>query len=144
MTTSPLDGFPVVIEVPVAWGEMDAYAHVNNTVYFRWFESARIAYFDRVAFRGGGDGGVGPILHSTHCRFRRPLDYPDRVRVGARVTEMGLDRFTMEYRAVSATHELIAADGSGIVVAFDYGAGQKATLPADVRAAIETLEGRRV
>ncbi len=144
MTTSPLDGFPVVIEVPVAWGDMDAYAHVNNTVYFRWFESARIAYFDRVAFRGGSDGGVGPILHSTHCRFRRPLDYPDRVRVGARVTEMGLDRFTMEYRAVSATHELIAADGSGIVVAFDYGAGQKATLPADVRAAIETLEGRRV
>ena len=42
---SPVADYPVVIETPVAWGEMDAYGHVNNIVYFRYFESARIAYF---------------------------------------------------------------------------------------------------
>lgn len=43
-----LEGFPVVIELPVVWGEMDAFAHVNNVVYFRYFESARIAYLERI------------------------------------------------------------------------------------------------
>ncbi|MCB0148997.1 MAG: acyl-CoA thioesterase, partial [Caldilineaceae bacterium] len=42
-----LAGYPVVIEIPVAWGEMDAFQHVNNIVYFRYFESGRIAYFER-------------------------------------------------------------------------------------------------
>ena len=43
-------GFPIVIELPVQWGEMDAYGHVNNTVLFRYFESARMAYFERCGF----------------------------------------------------------------------------------------------
>ena len=120
---------------------MDAFAHVNNTVYFRWFESARIAYFDRVDFRGGGShDGVGPILASTQCRFRRPLVYPDAVRVGTRVTDIGVDRFTMEYRVVSEATGQLAADGSGVVVAFDYRAGRKAGLPPAVRAAMRALD----
>lgn len=87
--------FPIVIGVPFAWGDMDAYGHVNNTVYFRLFESARIEYLRAIEFTAGGsDGGVGLILASTHCRFRRPLAYPDTVRVGARTVDIGDDRFT--------------------------------------------------
>lgn len=139
----PLAGFPVVIDVPVAWGDMDAFAHVNNTVYFRWFESARIAYFDRIGFRGNDpDDRIGPILASTQCRFRRPLVYPDRVRVGARVSDVRDDRFTMEYRVVSGRDGAVAAEGSGVVVSFDYGAGRKAVLPQPVHDAIRRLEGR--
>ena len=89
---SLLADFHVIIEARVAWGEMDAFAHVNNAVYFRWFESARIAYLERIDFTGGAaHAGVGPILHSTHCRFRRPLAYPDVVRVGARTVELADD-----------------------------------------------------
>ena len=43
-----LQGYPVTVEIPVAWGDMDAYGHVNNTMYFRYFETARIAYFYRL------------------------------------------------------------------------------------------------
>ncbi|MGH7500760.1 MAG: acyl-CoA thioesterase [Longimicrobiales bacterium] len=137
-----LAGFAVTLEVPVAWGEMDAFAHVNNIVYFRWFETARIAYLDRIGFRGGDlHGGIGPILASTHCKFRRPLAYPDSVRVGARASDVGHDRFTMEYRIVSIAHEAIAAEGGGVVVAFDYTRGVKADLPGAVRSAIARLEG---
>jgi acyl-CoA thioester hydrolase len=137
----PLAGFPVVLHVPVAWGEMDAYAHVNNAVYFRWFASARIAYFDRVAFRDPeANGGVGPILHSTSCRFRRPLVYPDTVHVGARITDIGHDRFTMQYALLSERIGGIAAEGAGVVVAYEYARGVKARLPDEVRRRIETLE----
>jgi acyl-CoA thioester hydrolase len=137
-----LHGFPVVVEIPVHWGEMDSFRHVNNTVFFRYFESARIAYLDRIGFRQESDhGGVGPILASTHARFRRPLTYPDSVRVGARTTEVGEDRFTMEYRLVSMAQGSTAAEGGGVLVSYDYGTGRKAPLPEAVRRAIQKVEG---
>ena len=92
-----LETYPVVIETPVAWGEMDSLRHVNNTVYFRYFESARMAYFDRLGLWDYMDEtGVGPILASTGCRFRVPLTYPDTVSIGARVAEVEGDRFVMK------------------------------------------------
>ena len=58
-----LSDFPVVIELPVIWGEMDAYGHFNNTIYFRYFECARIAYLDRMEFMEfKKNSGIGPIL----------------------------------------------------------------------------------
>ena len=138
--SDPLRGFPIVVIVNVAWGELDAFGHVNNTVYFRYFEDARIAYLDAIGFRGGPPTGVGPILHSTMCRFRRPLGYPDTLRVGARVTEVGDDRLTMEYRVVSGRLGEVAAEGGGVLVAFDYAKGAKVALPRGVRARIDPLE----
>lgn len=132
-----LADFPIVIEMPVAWGEMDAFGHVNNIIYFRYFESARIAYLDAIGLRG--DGEVGPILASTHCRFRLPLEYPDTVHVGARTTEVGGDRFTMEYRVVSQRHDAVAAEGGGVIVAYDYGRRSKAALPEAVVRRIREL-----
>ncbi len=136
-----LAGFPVVIEVPVAWGEMDAFRHVNNIVYFRYFESARIAYFEAIDYLQAMERtGVGPILAATACRFRFPLAYPDRVLVGARVTDVGEDRFLMAYRVVSQTHQKVAADGEGTIVSYDYGAGRKAPLPEEIKQRIQKLE----
>jgi len=133
--------FPVHYECPVAWGEMDAFEHVNNVAYFRYFESARIAYFNRVGYLAIlEETQVGPILASTSCRYRHPLAFPDRVTVGARVSEIGADRFTMLYRVVSEKHGVIAADGEGLIVSYDYGKGQKAPLPETLRAAIVELE----
>ncbi|MEZ4453975.1 MAG: thioesterase family protein [Nannocystaceae bacterium] len=140
MTSSAhLQGYPVIVRWPVAWGDMDAFAHVNNVVYFRWFESARIAYFAALEW---APGGVGPILAHTACAFRAPLTYPDTVVIGARVDEVGDDRFTMRYRVVSERLDRIAAEGEGRVVSYDYSRGIKAPLPAAIRAAIERLEGR--
>jgi acyl-CoA thioester hydrolase len=138
-----LDGFPVVVELPVFWGDMDYFRHVNNIVFFRYFESARIAYLERIGFRQEGEAeGAGPILHSTHARFRRPLTWPDSVLVGARTVEVGEDRFTQEYRLVSRAQGAVAAEGGGVLVAFDYAANRKVPLPDAVREAIRALEGR--
>ena len=132
---------PVVIQLPVVWGEMDAFGHVNNTVFFRYFETARLAYFERIGFgETANPSDVGPILASTSCRFRRPLRYPDTIHVGARVREIGDDRFTMAYTIYSEAHDDIAARGEGVIVSYDYSADQKASLPDAVRQRIESLE----
>jgi acyl-CoA thioester hydrolase len=82
--SSLLEDLPVTVIIPVAWGEMDFFRHVNNTVFFRYFESARIVYLDRIGFHEAlAESGIGPILASTHARFRKPITYPDTVHVGA-------------------------------------------------------------
>ena len=136
-----LAAFPVVVAFDVAWGDMDAYAHVNNVVYFRYFEHARIAYLDRVGWmRSREEHGLGPIIASTGARYRKPISYPDRLSVGARVSDVQADRVTFEYRLVSARWNAVAADGQAVVVSYDYRNSTKCPIPDAVRAAILELE----
>lgn len=136
-----LTEFPVVIELPVAWGEMDAFGHVNNTVYFRYIESGRTAYFDRLQLlEHMRETGVGPILGSVSCRFRLALSYPDTVSVGTRISEAGEDRFTMESRIISQQHKRLAAEAQSVIVMLDYRHHKKAALPAEIRRRIKLLE----
>lgn len=134
--------YPVVVEVPVAWGEMDAYGHVNNIVYFRYFETARIAYFEKLEYPDFVDRNpLGPILASTSCRFRAPLAFPDHVSIGARVARVNADRFVMFYAVFSHRLQRVAAEGDGMVVCFNYRENRKALLPAALIRKIAELEG---
>jgi len=140
-----LSEYPVVIGTPVAWGDMDYFRHLNNIVFFRFFESARIAYLERIGFqRELADSGIGPILAATDCRFRRPIRYPDVVLVGARTSNVASNRFTMEYRLVSEAQGAVAAEGGGTLVAYDYRRERKASLPEAIVRAIEDLEQRNL
>ncbi len=139
-----LEGFPVVVPCLVQWGEMDAYQHVNNVVYLRWFETGRAAYFDRANLWGLGNApsGVAPIFHSVSCRYRLPVTYPDEVEIGVRVKEVQADRFVVEHAVYSRRHARVAAEGEGVVVSFDYAAQAKAPIPDEWRRAFERIEGR--
>lgn len=136
-----LEAFPVVIEIPVAWGEMDSLRHVNNIVYFRYFESARMAYFQRLdIWNYMNETGIGPILASTSCKFKIPLTYPDTVSVGTKISEIERDRFNMKYVLVSHGHAKVAAEGEGLIVSYDYRAQKKAPLPVEIKERIRVLE----
>src|SRR5438105_4416186 len=126
--------YPVVVELPVVWGEMDSYRHVNNVVYFRYFENARLEYFRRLDwFKYEEETGIGPILAATQARYRKPLTYPDTISVGARVAAVGTDRCTMAYLLVSHRLEAVAAEGQATIVSFHYPEGKKVPLPDDLR-----------
>jgi acyl-CoA thioester hydrolase len=139
-----LAGFPVVIELAVAWGDMDAFQHVNNVVYFRYFENARLEYFRRL---GWGTvrppTGIGPIVASIQAHYRKALTFPDSIAVGARVASIGDDRFTLEHLIVSRTLGAITTEGQATIVSYDYSQDKKAPIPEDVRARIALLEGRK-
>ncbi len=136
------DSFPVVVDVPVAWGDMDAFGHVNNVMYFRYFESARVAYFDRVKLMEGMiETGDGAILASTECNYRIPLTYPDTVSVGAKVVEIGDDRFVMRHAAFSHRYNKIAAEGTAVLVSYSYRKNKKIMIPEDMRRRVSEIEG---
>lgn len=136
-----LDTYPVIIEIPIAWGDMDAFQHVNNTVYFKHFESARIAYFEKLeAMQEMEKTGIGPILGATSCVYKIPLTYPDTVSVGVKVDHIEEDRYTMSYATVSHRHRKLAATGTSSIVSFDYRSGRKAPVPEEIAARIRSLE----
>jgi acyl-CoA thioester hydrolase len=140
---SELADFPIVISLPIQWGEMDSFGHVNNAVHIRWFESARIAYLEQSGMSQMMSGvGLGPILASITCHYRRQLNYPDTVHVGARITRIGRSSMTMAHAVYSETLGAIASDGDSVVVVFDYSSNKPQRMPDDVRAVIEKLEGK--
>jgi len=139
-----LAGFPVIVELPVVWGEMDSYRHVNNVVYFRYFESARLEYFRRLDwFEYEKETGIGPILAATQARYRKPLTFPDTISVAARIAALDIDRFTMDYLLVSHRLEAVAAEGQGTIVIFHYPEARKVPMPEVLRQRIEQLEAGR-
>jgi acyl-CoA thioester hydrolase len=141
MIDSLLAGYPVVVELPVAWGDMDSYSHVNNVVYFRYFENARLEYFRQLDwFEYERQTGVGPILAATQARFRKPLTYPDTIWVTARVVDVEDDRFHLEHRVVSKRLAAVAAEGKGTVVTYHHGEHRKVAVPEELRRRIEALE----
>ncbi len=143
MTEPELGRWPVSLEVPVAWGDMDAFGHVNNTVFLRWFESARIAYFERIGLLERMErDGVGPILARATCDYRLALRYPDDVRVESTVLRLGTSSFLMGYRAHSRRHGAPAAEGEGVIVLFDYRAGRKVALDTELLEAVRALESQ--
>jgi acyl-CoA thioester hydrolase len=136
-----LKDYPVIVEFPVAWGEMDAMNHVNNIVYFRYFESARIAYFEKIdVISYMTETGIGPILATTSCKFKIPLSYPDTVLIGAKVINIEEDRFVMHYLVVSHKHQKVAAEGDGVIVTFNYREGKKVKVPEVIKQRILDIE----
>ena len=138
-----LAAFPVVITVPVLWGDEDAFGHVNNIIYLRWCESARVEYLQRVGlWRMHEEEGVGPILASISCDYKRAVTFPDTVRVGARVVRVGNSSFRMDHLVVSEGMKTVAATVESTLVVFDYKRGTAVRVPDGIRDAILSLEGR--
>lgn len=140
---SLLADYPVITEIPVAWGEMDALQHVNNVVYFRYFETARIDYFKHVALMEETQStSIGPVVSETQCRYKIPVTFPDTLLVGSRVIDIQSDRFTMQYQIVSKKMGKVTTTGSATVVMFNFTNGQKAHLSEKLITAINSIEAR--
>ena len=136
-----LKDFTFVVELNIEWGDMDALQHVNNIEYFKYFQVARIAYFEKINSDSVfGETPIPLILASTQCKFIYPLAYPDSVSVGVRVDAMAEQYFTMKYAVVSHKHQRLVAIGDAKVVMFDYVNNKKASIPSEIRKTIIDLE----
>lgn len=141
--TIPRPDWTVTIEVPVVWGDMDAFGHINNAVYFRYFESSRIEYLRQANwFEMPGGGRAGVILRNVEARFRKPVTFPDTLLVSSRLESIESDRFTLEHQVFSTKLDEVMTEGKGTVVSFDYLRHAKAPIPTDARARILELEAR--
>jgi acyl-CoA thioester hydrolase len=127
------------LSMPIRWGDMDAFGHVNNTVYFRYMEQVRISWFEQIGIAGGNGEGQGPVIVNASMEFLRQLHYPGdiigRMSVGAPGRSSFETHFEL-YRADDA--DTLYARGAAKVVWIDYAAGKSVPVPDLLREIIET------
>ena len=129
------------IEQSIIWGDMDAFNHINNTIYFRYFENVRIAYFEETGVNQMmARTKVGPILGETSCRYLKPLTYPDTIKVSTYTSVLRPKRFTMKYSIESNRLSSVVAEGSGEIVFLDYNTGKTTLIPESIRESIIALD----
>ncbi|TFW10509.1 acyl-CoA thioesterase [Oxalobacteraceae bacterium OM1] len=122
------------MRMPIRWGDMDAMGHVNNTVYFRYLESARIEWF-RVAGCEPDPQGEGPVIINARCSFLKQLKYPGEIEVLTFVGTSGRSSFETyhEIRRVDQP-DVLSAEGGAKVVWVNFPEEKSRPLPDRIRA----------
>lgn len=134
---SDLENYSIILDQRVAWGDMDAYGHVNNTIYYRYMESARILYFDALNIF---DEDIFTVVSSNQCRYLKPLFYPDILKIGVRVEELRNSAMRMSYILWSDTQKDIVALGESVIVCVDKITMKKKSMPDNIRLKIREIE----
>ncbi|GAB4395663.1 MAG: thioesterase family protein [Microscillaceae bacterium] len=141
-----LADYPAHFEVSVAWGEMDAALHVNNTVYLRYAESGRIDYFEKMGFRvnvADAHQAIGPILAEIQCKYKAPVTFPDQLVVATRPQPGSLDTYSfwVEQLIVSQQLQRVVAEVKARLVAYNYQLKQKAPIPNELVQKLGQVKG---
>ncbi len=123
-------------EIPVRWGDMDAYGHVNNAVYMRYMEEARVQMIEKMDL-AMDPSGHAPVIISVGCTFIKPVVYPDTLKVDCYAKDPGRSSFMTEYEIYSQTSaDEPVSVGYAKVVWIDHRSEKSVELPEKVRAFI--------
>lgn len=119
-------------EMPVRWGDMDAFGHVNNTLYFRYFEEARFQWMLAKGIPTKSD--THPVVVTIGCTFFRPLFHPENIRLDLFVSDPGRSSFMVTYKLYTLSQpDAPAAEGYSKVVWVNAENGRSVPLPPMVR-----------
>ena len=122
--------------VTVRWGDMDAYGHVNNSVYATYVEEARLQWF-RSLDAGWMGEDAAPILAALNTNFRKPIEWPTEIVVEMYAGRVGRSSFTASFRILDrAAPEVLYAEGDSVLVWIDPRTGKSIELPAHLRTAL--------
>ncbi|MCC6212929.1 MAG: acyl-CoA thioesterase [Burkholderiales bacterium] len=122
-----------VERIPIRWGDMDAMGHVNNALYFRYMEQARIGCFDALVPRGEAWQSTGIVIVNASCNYRRPITYPGTVEVRVSVGAPGGSSVPTYYELHVDADPVPYADGAAVVVFVDRRTQRPARIPGAIR-----------
>ncbi len=132
-----LSDYPVIYDQSVAWGDMDAFGHVNNVMYYRYIESARIFYMDALNIF---EQDVYTVVASNQCKYISPVFYPDRLKIGVRVEEIRNSAFRMSYLLWSEMQQKNVAWAEAVIVCVNKETMLKTEIPEIIRYRISEIE----
>ena len=122
-------------DMDVRWRDLDAFNHVNNATFLTYLEEARLLWLESLPGPWLGEHSA-PVLAAAQVNFRRPIPWPERLRVELLVQRVGSSSLTLGHRLVSARDDsVLYSDGHTVMVWVDGQSGKAASLPAAVRAA---------
>jgi acyl-CoA thioester hydrolase len=121
--------------IAIRWGDMDAMGHVNNTVYFRFMEQARISWFDALLPRGEACKNTGIVIANASCNFKRAMSYPGTVEVKVYAAAPGGSSVPTFYDLTIGGQ--LYADGAATVVFIDMARQKPVRIPDSIRARLQ-------
>jgi acyl-CoA thioester hydrolase len=124
-----------VENIPVRWGDMDAMGHVNNTVYFRYMEQARIRWFESLVPPAEAWSSVGIVIVNASCNFKKPISYPGTVEVKVFAGAPGGSSVPTFYEL--EIEKQLHADGAATVVFIDAKKQKPLRIPQTIREALQ-------
>lgn len=123
--------------LPIRWGDMDAMNHVNNTVYFRYMEQARIEWLESLGYGTGQHNEEGPVIVNASCTYLVPLVYPGNVEVRMLIGHPGRSSLPTHYELRLQGNEKLYATGDAKMVWINPASGRSIPLPDNMRALAE-------
>ncbi len=131
--------YRVFRSIGTRWMDNDAYGHVNNVVYYSWFDTAVNAYLIEQGVLDIGQGKTIGLVVETGCNYFSPLAFPQLVEAGIRVARLGVSSVRYEIGLFAAGAPLTSAKGHFIHVYVDRQSGRPVALPPDLKSVLETL-----
>ncbi|CAM4168803.1 thioesterase family protein [Psychrobacter arenosus] len=129
--------YPIVFKQIVAWGDMDALNHLNNVVYYRYAESARIAYLEAINLF---NEDIQVVLAHSSCQYMLPVVFPDTLSIGVRCKHLGASSMVTSYVFYSHYQQAIVATGEAVMVRLDAKTQQKVSWSEQERQQISNFE----
>lgn len=129
--------FPYRMVVPTRWGDNDMLGHINNVIYYRYFEAVVVRFQMQEAGVDWLKDRISPQAVETLCRFHKPLSFPEMVEAGLRVERIGTSSVTFAIALFGEDGETPAATGHFVHVFVDSQTLKSQSIPADKRAAYE-------
>lgn len=118
--------------IPIRWGDMDAYGHVNNTIYFRYAEQARCEWLESLGYKVA-PVGEAPVIINAACTFLIPLTYPGTVEVRMYAGKLGRSSVETWYEMRLTGSDTLYAEGSSKIVWMDTATGKSVPIPDALR-----------
>jgi acyl-CoA thioester hydrolase len=134
----PRTAYPVLRPIPTRWMDNDAYGHVNNVVYYSWFDTAVNAWLIENGVLDIRSSPTVGLVVETHCNYFAPLSFPQTVQVGLRVAHIGASSVRYEL-AVFGEDTLCAAKGHFVHVYVDAQTHRPTAVPDALKTLLETL-----
>lgn len=119
--------------IPIRWGDMDAYGHVNNTIYFRYMEQCRVEYLEQLGYKVAPQGSA-PVIVNAGCTFLVPLNYPGVVDIRMFCGRPGRSSIPTHYEMRLQGNDLLHATGEAKIVWMDVASGKSVPIPESLRA----------
>ena len=131
------------IQISLDWGDLDTFGHINNIAFFKYVQTSRVNYWDCIKLtKLHKEVGIGPVLVSCKCDFKKVLYYPGQITVLSRVEYIRNTSFSIYHRIIDEKNR-IAAEAHDIMVMFDYNKNVKIQFPEDLKKRVEEIEKRQ-
>lgn len=137
---NPEPAFSVSIQLRIDWAELDLFGHVNNVMFMKYIQAARVNYWEKIGlYQEFLEMKKGPMLASVNCDFKKPLFYPGQVTIRTRMEFIKNTSFGFHHVLLNENGE-IAAEAHDVMVMFDFNTNEKIPFPDEMRKAVNELE----